>query len=196
MDVKVYVPWVVVAFIIACTLAKTLLPRTLRTLEEMVPHLRNASLVEVKELINPADEGYLRLNLPSKAFRQAQINRLYLLREHLMRMSHNAVTLQQWATFELAKSGKTANKGATDTSRELIQYCFLFRIASAIVRLRLRFWLMRIRLLPFVSIPMLAEARKAAGTDIAYTYERIRETADKLCITSGSRCQSKLSILL
>src|SRR5581483_3104881 len=151
----------------------------------MFPYLRGANLDDVHDLVDPADEGYLRLNLSPLAFRKAQQNRVHLLSELLKRMSHNASFLQEWASGELAKSWKTLDRNARHASRELIQYCVLFRFAALVVQIRLLIWSARLRILPFMPVPLLAEARNALGTDVAYTYERIRETAGKLCRLCG-----------
>jgi len=185
-----------VALVVVVTWFARVFRRSARTFDEMYPYLRNAKIEEVQDLVNPADEGYLRLNLSANDFRKTQHNRVHLLRELLKRMSHNASYLQEWASGELRKSWKTTNQNSRHASRELIQYCIEFRMATLLVQGRLLLWSLRITLLRFAPIPLLAEARNAFGTDIPYTYERIRMTADKLGGACGGGYQEKLSEVL
>src|SRR5258708_34780463 len=90
-----------------------------RTEKEIIPHLREVDLEELKDLLNLADEGYLRLNLSAAAFRSEQRRRIDLTLEYYGRMAHNSLLLQEWASSELRKSWKTLNREATRTSKEL-----------------------------------------------------------------------------
>lgn len=191
-----HVLWCLVALLVFFGLFKTIFRRSARTFDEMFLYLRDAQLEVVQDLVNPADEGFLRLNLSLKDFRKAQYNRIHLLRELLKRMSHNARVLQDWASGELSKSWKTMNRNSRLASRELIQYCVAFRLATLLVQGRLAMWSISITILRFVPIPLLAEARHALGTDIPYTYERITMTAEKLGRACGGRYQEQLSEVL
>jgi hypothetical protein len=192
-----HVLWLFIALLAFVKFFKATFRRPTRTFDEMFPYLlRDAGLEGVQDLVNPADEGYLRLNLSARDFRKAQHNRIHLLRELLKRMSHNARFLQEWANGELGRSWKTMNHSARHASRELIQYCIVFRIATLLVQGRLALWSLRIAMLRFMAIPLLAEARNAFGTDIPYTYERITMTADKLSRACGGRYQKQLSEVL
>jgi hypothetical protein len=178
------------------TVYRTLRRRLGRTFDELLPYLRPVNLEELRELLNIAQEGYLRLNLSATEFRRSQLNRLHLSRELLSRMSHNASFLQVWASVELARSWKTLNRGAKHASRELSGHCGAFRVAVLIVQLRLTLWSLRITLLPFIPIPCLAGARSICGTDLLYTYERIKAAADKLGCSCGGHYQRKLEQIL
>jgi hypothetical protein len=184
------------AFVVIIMLCKKTFRRSARTFDEMFPYLRDANWEGVQDLVDPADEGYLRLNLSPCDFRKAQQNRIHLLRELLKRMSHNARFLQEWATGELGKSWKTRNASARHASRELIQYCIVFRITTLLVQAKLALWSARIAILRFVPIPLLAEARNMLGTDIPYTYERVKMSAEKLARACGGRYQELLSEVL
>jgi len=156
-----------------------------RTEQEIIPHLREVNLEQLKDLLNLADEGYLRLNLSPVAFRQEQRRRIYLTLEYYGRMSHNALLVRDWASTELRKSRKTRNGEATSVSTQLNNTCVEFRICTLITRIRLHAWLFRIKALPFVSIPFLAEARRIDSFDLVYSYERIKQEAEKLSRACG-----------
>jgi hypothetical protein len=157
-----------------------------RTEKELIPYLRGVDLNQLKDLLNLADEGYLRLNLSPVAFRQEQRRRIDLTLEYYGRMAHNTSLVREWASTELRKSRKTRNREATSVSTELNNTCVEFGIYTFITRMRLHAWLFRIKALPFISIPFLAEARRIDGFDLVYSYERIKQEAEKLSRACGS----------
>jgi RNA-binding protein YlmH len=64
-----------------------------RTLDDVTPYLRPAELQEIQELLDPAQEVNFRLHLSPEEFRRWQRKRIHLMREYLLRMSHNALVL-------------------------------------------------------------------------------------------------------
>jgi len=167
-----------------------------RTFDEMLPYLRIGDLNEVRHLLDPVDEGFLRLNLSIADFRKAQHHRIHLLSELLTRMSHNARFLHDWARGEQHKSWKTMNCATRAASRELIGYCVTFRFATFVAQIRLRVWAFRISMLRFAPVPIIADIRHLVGTDIPYTYERIKATALTLGNACGGEYQQSLSEVL
>ncbi|MGC2696760.1 MAG: hypothetical protein WA738_13325 [Candidatus Angelobacter sp.] len=164
-----------------------------RTERQVIPYLREVNLEELIDLLSLAQEGYLRLNLSEDEFRREQRHRIDLTLEYYGRMSHNALLLQEWANNELRKSWRTFNREAASASRELNNACIEFRVHALITRMKLHAWLFRIKALPFVSIPFLAEARRIDSFDLVYTYERIKHAAEKLSRSCGSSYQDKLA---
>ena len=164
-----------------------------RTEKEIIPHLREVDLEQLKDLLDLADEGYLRLNLAPTVFRKEQRRRIDLTLEYCGRMAHNALLLQEWASNELRKSGKTFNRDVARVSGELHNACIEFRIHSIITRMKLHAWLFRIKALPFFQIPLLAEARRIDSFDLVYSYERIKHGAERLSLACGSSYQDRLA---
>jgi hypothetical protein len=157
-----------------------------RTEREIIAYLREVELENLKNMLNLADEGYLRLNLSPTEFRKEQRHRIAVTLEYYGRMSHNSLLVQQWANAELRKSALTRNREVTRTSTELHNACIEFRVHALMTRVRLNVWLFRIKALPFISIPFLAEARRIESFDLVYSYERIKQAAEKLSRACGS----------
>jgi hypothetical protein len=164
-----------------------------RTEKQVIPCLRDVDLEQLKDLLNLADEGYLRLNLSPAAFRKEQRHRIDLALEYYGRMSHNTVLLQEWANSEFRKSWKTLNRDVTRASKDLNNACIDFRVHALITRIRLHAWLFRIKAIPFISVPYLAEVRRIGGFDLVYSYERIRQGAERLSQTCGSNGHNLLA---
>jgi hypothetical protein len=164
-----------------------------RTDRQIISCLRAVDMEQLKDLLNLAEEGYLRLNLSPSEFRKEQQHRIYVVLEHCGRMSHNTLLIQQWANTELRKSSLTRNREVASPSKELNNACIEFRVHALITRLRLHAWLFRTKALPFVSIPFLAEARRIESFDLVYSYERIKAVAEKLGRACGSSYREQLA---
>jgi hypothetical protein len=160
-----------------------------RTERQIISYLRGVDLEELKGLLNLADEGYLRLNLSAAEFRKEQRHRIAVALEYYGRMAHNSRLVQQWSNTEMRKSAMTRNREAARASNELNNFCIEFRVHALMTRMRLHAWLFRIKALPFISIPFLAEARRIDSFDLVCSYERIKQEAEKLSRACGSHGQ-------
>jgi len=164
-----------------------------RTERQIISYLRGVDLDSLKDLLNLADEGYLRLNLSPLEFRKEQRHRIAVTLEYYGRMMHNSRLVQQWSNTEMRKSAMTRNREVARASRELNKFCIEFRIHALVTRVKLHAWLFRIKALPFVSIPFLAEARRIDSFDLVYSYERIKQEAEKLSRACGSSYHDELA---
>jgi len=166
---------------------------SVRTERQIIVYLREVDLEHLKDLLNLADEGYLRLNLSAGEFRKEQRHRISVTLEHYGRMAHNSRLVQQWANTEMRRSRLTRNRAVARASRELNNLCIEFRVNALMTKMRLHAWLFRIKALPFISVPFLAEARRIDSFDLVYSYERIRQGAEKLSRACGSSYQDQLA---
>jgi hypothetical protein len=164
-----------------------------RTERQIIVYLREVDLEHLKDLLNLADEGYLRLNLSATEFRKEQRHRISVTLEHYGRMAHNSRLVQQWANTEMRRSRLTRSRAVARASRELNNLCIEFRVNALMTRMRLHAWLFRIKALPFISVPFLAEARRLDSFDLVYSYERIKQAAEKLSRACGSSYQDELA---
>jgi hypothetical protein len=74
--------------------------RTIRDVPAFLQPVDSASMIQ---LLNPETEEYLHSAMTSLALRLEQRRSLHFLREHLMRMSHNAHILLEWSNAELKR---------------------------------------------------------------------------------------------
>src|SRR5438045_3648210 len=136
------------------------------TLQHVLPYLRIVEIEEFKYLLNMADEGVLRLNVPPKEFRKEQINRIHEALEHSGRMDHNLWALQEWGNHENRKSWKTRSRAVRSLSQEMLESCAQLRIALFAARFRLVLWLYSIAFLRFLPIPAIGEIRCIGYCDL------------------------------
>ncbi len=167
-----------------------------RTEKDVIPYLRKVEFDQLKDLLNVADEGFLRLNLSPRKFRKEQQRRIRLTLEHLDRGRHNARPLQEWGGNELRKSWKTHNGEVTAASEELINICIAFRAYAWIAAIKLHVWLIAIAALPFLPVPILGSIRRIGHLDLVCTYDQIRQAAAKLGRLCGGRYGEEIGQLL
>jgi hypothetical protein len=166
------------------------------TEKDVIPFLRKVEFEQLKDLLNIADEGFLRLNLSPEKFRKEQQRRMRLTLEQLGRGRHNARPCQEWGGNTLRKSWKTGNREVTAASEELINICIAFRAYAWIATIKLHIWLFVIVALPFLPVPILGSIRRIGHIDLVCTYDQIRQAAAKLGRLSGSKYGEEIAQFL
>jgi hypothetical protein len=159
-----------------------------RTIEDVTPFLRPAEHDELESLLDPAQETNFRLRMSPQEFADWQRRRIHLLREYLLRMSHNALVLIEWGNMETSTTGTDAETVLQKhlLAQELVQAATEFRLYSFIALVKLKLWLVMPSpfslLLPSPSLPAM---RHVFGIDALGCYERLRTAASGLSLAHG-----------
>jgi hypothetical protein len=159
-----------------------------RTLDDVTPYLRPAELEEIENLLDPAQEVNFRLRLSPEEFRRWQRKRIHLMREYLLRMSHNALVLIEWGNLECFEggSGPRISPERQDLAQELIQAATEFRLYSLLALLKLNIWIVfRLDRWPLISTPSLPALRQVFGIDALTSYNRLKQAAGGLSTAYG-----------
>jgi hypothetical protein len=159
-----------------------------RTIDDVTPFLRPAEQEELESLLDPAQEANFRLRMSSQEFEDWQRRRVHLLREYLLRMSHNALILIEWGNMETATTGNDAEtvRQRQLMAQELVQAATEFRLYSFMALLKVKLWLVMPSpfslLLPSPSLPAM---RRVFGIDALGSYQRLRTAASSLSLAHG-----------
>jgi hypothetical protein len=161
-----------------------------RTMEDVTPYLRPAEFEELESLLNPAHEVNFRLRLSPREFREWQRRRIHLLREYLLRMSHNSLVLIEWGNMELDGNGSPSHKSGEvqALAQELVQAATEFRLYSLLALAKLKFWIV-FRLDASASLPRL---RTVLGIDAMAAYKRLKSAAGTLGMAHGTEYHQQL----
>ena len=160
-----------------------------RTIDDVTPYLRPAEFEELESLLDPACEANFRLRLSPPEFRAWQRKRLHLMREYLLRMSHNSLVLIEWGNMELAAEGSSRRTPETQAlAKELVQAATEFRLYSLLGLAKLKFWIV-FRLDASAS---LATLRNVSGIDALKSYQRLRAAAGSLGLAHDYQYQQQL----
>jgi len=166
-----------------------------RTIEDVTPFLRPAEQDELESLLDPAQEANFRMRMAPQEFAEWQCRRIHLMREHLLRMSHNALVLIEWGNMEALEEGNDAERSRQKQllAQELVQAATEFRVYSVLALAKLRLWLV----LPspfsvlFLS-PSLPSMRHVFGIDALGSYQRLRTAASGLSLAHSHHFHDEL----
>ena len=165
-----------------------------RTIEDVTPFLRPAEHEELESLLDPAQETNFRLRMSPQEFAEWQRRRIHLLREYLLRMSHNALVLIEWGNMETVETGTGAETSQRQLmAKELVQAATEFRLYSMLALGQLKLWLVMPAwcnlLLPSPSLPSM---RHVFGIDALGSYQRLKTAASGLSLAHGLHFHDEL----
>jgi hypothetical protein len=166
-----------------------------RTIEDVTPFLRPAEHDELESLLDPAQETNFRMRMSPQEFANWQRRRIHLLREYLLRMSHNALVLIEWGNMEALESGNDAQtvRQRQLLAQELVQAATEFRLYSVLALAKLKLWLVLPSpfslLLPSPSLPSM---RHVFGIDALGSYQRLRTAAGGLSLAHSHHFHDEL----
>lgn len=166
-----------------------------RTIDDVKPYLRPIELQELEEILDPANEANFKLRLSPAEFRQLQRKRIHLMREYLLRMSHNALVLIEWGNMEWTGPGQRADldKDRRMLAQEMVQAATEFRLYSLLALVKLKLWILfRLDAWPLIPSPKLSGLRQLVGIDAVRAYQRLRESVSYLSEIHGSQYQEDL----
>ena len=101
-----------------------------RTAHDVIPYLRGVNLEEIKTLLDPATERYLRLNSTAQEFKRTQWKRCHLALQYVNDMAHNAKVFQEWGKYERNRSRTTRDSEIRRASLDLTVACAQCRICA------------------------------------------------------------------
>lgn len=160
-----------------------------RTMEDVTPYLRATDFEELELLLNPAHEVNFRLRLSSREFRDWQRKRVHLLREYLLRMSHNSLVLIEWGNMELHGGENRHSSEQKDAlAHELVQAGTEFRLYSLLALAKLKLWIV----FPPATAANPAQLRHLFGIDALNSYGRLKTAAVTLGMAHGDAYHQEL----
>lgn len=157
-----------------------------RTIDDVMPYLRPTDMATLEAILGPGDEVNLRLRLSREEFSRIQCKRVHLLRECLLRMSHNAIVLTEWGNMEWTGPHSEQKR---ILGQELVQAAVELRLYSLLALAKLKVWII---LQPFFPVSSLHGMRTIAGIDPIRAYNRVKLAAESLGLIYGLQFQQEL----
>lgn len=162
-----------------------------RTIDDVTPFLRSAEPQELEALFDPAQETNFRLRMSPQEFSHWQRKRIHLMREYLLRMSHNSLVLIEWGNN--IDSNNEPALSRQFFAQELVKAATEFRLYSFLALAQLKVWLILPApfkfLLPSPSLPSL---RTVFGIDALGSYERVKIAASGLSLAYNNHYHNEL----
>ncbi|HZI58739.1 MAG TPA: hypothetical protein VFF39_18295 [Verrucomicrobiae bacterium] len=167
-----------------------------RNLEDVTPFLRPAEFQEIEALMDPGQETTFRLRMSPHEFAGWQRKRIHLMREYLLRMSHNALVLIEWGNMEALKEEERGSAPCSEKqllAQELVQAATEFRLYSMLALTKLKLWLILPSSISFLlPSPSLPSLRNVFGIDALKTYRRIKTAASGLSLAYNNHYHNEL----
>lgn len=167
-----------------------------RTAHDVIPYLRSINLEEVKVLLDPATERYLRLNTSPQDFKKSQWKRCHLALQYVSDLAHNAKVFQEWGKYERNRSRRTLDREVRRASLELTIACAQCRICALAVRMRIHFWMVKMAVFPFSAPPSFASLGRMGSAELFSYYQQIKASAIELSQGYGENYHEKLAHVL
>jgi len=166
-----------------------------RTIDDVTPFLRPAEAHEFECLLDPAQEVNFRLRLSPAEFASWERKRFHLMREYLLRMSHNALVLIEWGNmeaFEEERNGAPESSQKQSLAQEMIQAATEFRLYSLLALFKLKLWLLLPSFCFLGQAPSLPRLRNVFGISALGSYSRLKNAAGALGLAYSNDFQHDL----
>src|SRR5579859_6486578 len=168
-----------------------------RTIRDVPAFLQPVDSANVLQLLNPQTEEYLHSAMTGLALRLEQRRSLHFLREHLLRMSHNAHILLEWSNAELKREIIGQNEEFSecyrDCARRLHTAAVEFRLYAVLSRIKINLWLaFRTQTWLPLAAPSLADLSQVAGLRFFTLYSNLTRAVSELGRHYGNEFRDEL----
>jgi hypothetical protein len=166
-----------------------------RTIDDVAPFLRPAEAHEFESLLDPAQEINFQLRLSPQEFASWQRRRFHLMREYLLRMSHNALVLIEWGNMEAFSAAQNGPEQASEKqllAQELVQAATEFRLYSLLALFKVKLWVLLPSFCFLGRTPSLPGLRNIFGINALGSYTRLKNAAGLLGLAYSNDFQQDL----
>jgi len=162
-----------------------------RTIRDVPAFLQPVDSANMMQLLNPETEEYLHSAMTGLALRLEQRRSLHFLREHLIRMSHNAHILLEWSNAELKREivgqSDEYSECYRDCARQLHSAAIEFRLYAVLSLVKIKLWLV-FRTQPWIPLepPSLADLGHVGSLRFFTLYSNLTRAVSNLGQHYGS----------
>ncbi|MCU1255109.1 MAG: hypothetical protein JWM83_1408 [Candidatus Angelobacter sp.] len=182
-----------VLFLLAAFAAYRLTTRlSERTASDVPLFLQKMEMEALYGAFHPEADEHFRSTLSPKKFRQVQWKRIHLALHYCQILSANAWVFQGWTKHERGQNWDMLEDHLQRTILSLRDACVQCRLSSLMIRVSLRWWLVRMALLPFVPPPSFATLIDRGSSDMISFYETVKAMAEVFSLAYGDDYHQKL----
>src|SRR6476661_8141739 len=185
-----------VAFLVLCWCWLRFVTRlSERTVHDVYPFFRRIEGEILYGSLHPEPEHNFRSTHTREEFRNWQWKRIHLAIHPCQDITGNCRMLMSWAAYERKTNWRSFPDELRRGLREFQIACLHSRTAAFAVRLRLRFWLVRMRMFPFLPTPSFRKISSHGDTLYAF-YKTAEAMAEVISLTHGEKIhQNMLEVL-
>ena len=167
-----------------------------RSPSDILPFLQKVDLEAFYGTFHPEAEDMLRRELKPAEFRQVQWKRFHLAIHYCDMLTANTRILQGWTRYERKQSWNSMPAALQNRVVELRNLCMQCRLATFVIRFRLRWWLLRMALLPFMAPPSFKALVRVGSPEMISFYDKVRQTAEAFSHAYGEDYHQQLMQVL
>lgn len=167
-----------------------------RTASDVLPFLQKVDLELLYGTFHPEAEDFLRENHPPGEFKRLQWKR-FLLGIHLCGLlAANCRIFQGWTRYERRRGWRSLTPELQAIITELRNTCAQCRLATFVIGLRLRWWVLKMVLMPWIAPPSFKTLLSVGSADMLSFYDKVREMAETFSLAYGDDYHEKLMAVL
>jgi hypothetical protein len=145
---------------------------------------------------HPEAEETKRRELSPAAFKEFQWKRFHLAIFFCGLLADNSRVLQGWTRYERKRGWKNFPPALRRTITELRSACMQCRLGAFVITLRLRWWVLRMVILPWLPPPSFKTLLAVGSADMIGFYDKIRAMAEVFSLAYGEEYRDKLMAVL
>lgn len=168
-----------------------------RTIRDVPAFLQPVDSAGMMQLLNPQTEEFLHSAMTGLALRLEQRRSLHFMREHLLRLSHNAHILLEWSNAELKREivgqSEEDSECYRDCARQLHVAAIEFRLYAILSLIKINLWLVfRTQSWLPLSPPSLAGLSQVGGLRFFNLYSNLTRAVSDLGRHYGTEFRDEL----
>ena len=165
---------------------------SVRTPNDVFPFLMSVDMEALNGTFHPEVEEHFRTSLSAEEFKKMQWKRIHLAIHYCNMVANNARVFLGWTKYERGENWKVLDRDLQGMVLSLRDACAQCRLSSFFVRLRLRWWLVRMTLLPFTQPPTFRTLLRFGSADLISFYQNATALAEGFSRVYGENYHEKL----
>ena len=166
------------------------------TSSDVLAFLHKIDLELLWGTFHPEAEEMKRQELSPAAFKQWQWKRFQLGIFYCGLLGDNSRVLQGWTRYERRRGWKNFPPALRQTIAHLRNACMQCRLGAFVIAMRLRWWVLRMVVLPWLAPPSFKKLLSVGSADMIGFYDKIREMAEIFSLAYGDDYHEKLMAVL
>jgi len=151
---------------------------SMRSPQDVFPFLLHLEMELLYGAFHPEAEEHFRNKYSPKEFKKLQWKRIHLALHYCNNLSNNARVFWGWTRYERAVNWNALDPKLREEVLSLRDVCIQCLHSSLVMRLSLRWWLVRMAILPFAQPPTFQTLLKRGSADMISFYQKARELAE------------------
>ena len=166
---------------------------SVRTPNEVFPFLLSIDMEALSATFHVEVEEYFRACLSPQEFKKMQWKRIHLAIHYCNMVSNNSRVLLGWTKYERGEKWEMLDSDLQNAVLSLRNICARCRLSSFVIRFRLRWWLVRMELLPFSQAPTFKTLLGLGSADMISFYGNARLLAEAFSRVYGEGYHQKFA---